>query len=135
MTRRVITKELQADEAPPALDEYKDKLLKYIPADVVAFYIPALGLIASLKQEQRPLWLWAAFVLGLILTVLWTLRETRMPGKPPAITQTAICAGAFVVWALALGGPFALYDWFTPVLGSLLLIFYTPVVAFINPRE
>jgi hydrogenase/urease accessory protein HupE len=135
MTRRVVTTELQADEATQMLDEFSDKLIKYIPADVVAFYIAVSGIIASQEDEIKPMLLWSAFWVGLIGTVLWTLRQTKMPNKPLAITQTAICTGAFVVWAIALGGPFALYEGYRPVFGSLLLAAYTFLVPLVNPPE
>ncbi len=115
-------------------DTYSDKLLKYIPADVVGAWVAVSGLVASQKDVPQQTVLWVAFVVGLGLTAWWTLKQTAVPGRPPATGQTVIATVSFAVWVFALGGPFkdipgqSLY-------GSLLLIFYTLVVARITPKE
>ena len=32
---------------------------------------------------------------------------------------------AFAIWALAIGGPFGQYDWYSPIYGAVLLPLYT----------
>lgn len=115
-------------------DTYTDKLLKYIPADVVGAWVAVTGLVASAKDVPQTTVLWVAFAVGLVMTAWWTLKQTSVPGRPPATGQVAISTGSFAVWVFALGGPFkdipgqSLY-------GSLLLIFYTLFVARITPKE
>ncbi|MGG6242150.1 hypothetical protein ACQ4N7_26330 [Nodosilinea sp. AN01ver1] len=53
--------------------------------------------------------------------------------KRPAITQTAISTGAFIVWVFALGEPFSSLSFYRPLYGSLLLIFCTAFVALLDP--
>lgn len=135
MSRRIITTQLQASGTGLILDTYTDKLIKYIPADVVAAWTAASGVIASIAAETQALVFWIAFVIGLVATVLWTLRQTSMPAKPPAYTQTAISTIAFVIWVYALGGPFTSIGLYSPPVGSLFLIGYTLLVPLVNPPE
>ena len=46
--------------------------------------------------------------------------------------QLIISTGVFIVWAFALGGPFAQLSWYTPVYGGLLLSAYTFLIPVIE---
>jgi len=136
MSRRIITSELQDAAGAAAPDAYFDRVVKYIPSDVVAAWTAAAGLIAGAQNIPKDTILWITFFVGLILTAGWTYRQTTIPGKITAVTQILIATGAFVVWVFALGGgPFSSLAWYNPVYGSLLLIAYTLLVALIVPGE
>ena len=127
-----------AREAGPApvgaADTYFDKLLKYIPADVVGAWVAVTGLVASAKDVPQQTVLWIAFVVGLGLTAWWTLKQTAAPGRPHATGQVVISTVSFAVWVFALGGPFEHVPG-QKLYGSLLLILYTLVVARVDPKE
>jgi len=136
--RAVWPKAWAAAGAPPIppveIDTYFDKVVKYIPADIVGAWVAVTGLVSSARDVPRQTILWVAFGIGLILTAWWTLKQAAAPGRPAPVTQVIISTGAFAVWVFALGGPFQ----FVPgreVYGSLLLILYTLVVALIDPKE
>jgi len=140
MSRRIITKQLQSQGGGVPPDTYFDKVVKYIPADINAAWIFVSGLIKNDSSAPQASLLWATFVAGIILTALWTLKQTTL--KPiqnslnrPAITQTVISTGAFMVWVFALGEPFSELGWYKPLYGSLMLVFYTLVVALVTPPE
>jgi hypothetical protein len=116
------------------IDTYFDKVVKYIPADIVGAWVAVTGLVSSASGIPHQTVLWIAFGIGLILTAWWTLRQTALPGQPPAVTQVIISTGAFAVWVFALGGPFQHVPG-QQVYGSLLLILYTLVVALIDPKK
>jgi hypothetical protein len=89
-------------------DGYVEKLLKYVPAEVIAFFAP----IASLVEKQTAL-LVASGIVGLVATPLYiklysrNLRRRSKGTQPPPIYNYALSMAAFVVWALAtskLGG-------------------------------
>ncbi len=133
MPRRIITTQYQA-AAGSAPDTYFDKIIKYIPTDIVAAWVAATGLVATAGNTvPTTTLLWICFVVGIIFTPLWTLRQSRMPGLPPAYKQSVVSTGAFVVWVFALGGPFATLAFYHPVYGSLLLIAFTLIVGLIEP--
>src|SRR4051794_18361247 len=107
MGRRIITSQFQSSGGGSKVDTYFDRVVKYIPADVVAAWTAAMGLINGTPQIPRSTILWLTFAAGVILTALWTLKQTSEPKKQPAITQTVIAVVAFIIWVIALGGPFA----------------------------
>ena len=119
---------------PVEIDSYFDKVLKYIPADIVAAWLAVTGLVSSARDIPRQTVLWVAFGSGLILTAWWTWRQATVPGRKPPVTQAVISTSAFAVWVFALGGPFQSVPG-RAVYGSLLLIVYTLVVGLINPKE
>ena len=136
MGRRIVTMQRDAAGGDVNIDTYFDKLIKYIPADIVAAWTAVTGLIASATgDEPQDTLLWIAFVFGLVLTAAWTFRQTSVPDKPPAVTQIVISTIAFGVWVFALGGPFTFTGWYSPLYGSLLLIGYTLAVPLVSPSE
>lgn len=121
--------------APPLeTDTYFDKVIKYIPADVVGAWVVVTGLVSSAGGGPRQTILWIAFGAGLVLTVWWTLTQAAAPGRRSPVTQAVISTGAFAVWVFALGGPFEHVPG-QKLYGSLLLILYTLLVARVNPKE
>ncbi|MDY6941107.1 MAG: hypothetical protein SWY16_26045 [Cyanobacteriota bacterium] len=136
MGRRIVSVQYQSGGGKAQVDSYFDRVLKYIPADVVGAWLTVNGLIQSAGDDvPKSGLLWLSFVLGLVATAWWTLGQTQDPKKKPARTQTIIATGAFGVWIFALGGPFATLSFYRPLYGSLLLIFYTLFVARIDPPE
>jgi len=138
MSRRVRAlppRALGAAAAQPVeIDSYFDKVLKYIPADIVAAWVAVTGLVSNARDVPRQTVLWVAFGIGLVLTAWWTWKQASAPGRRPPVTQALISTGAFAVWVFALGGPFQHVPG-REVYGSLLLILYTLVAALINPPE
>lgn len=136
MGRRIVTTRFEGVEgAGTSVDTYFDKVIKYIPADIVGAWVAVTGLISSDGGAPKPLLLWIAFGAGTVLTLLWTLKQTSVPKKKPAITQALVSTGSFIVWVFALGGPFATLGFYRPLYGSLLLIFYTLAIGLVTPTE
>lgn len=134
MSRRIVSSQLQSSSTQK-LDTYFDRVVKYIPADVISAWLAVTGLISGREDIPVTLILWIALLCGLVLTAVWTLQQTEQSRHKSAITQTLISTGAFIVWVFALGGPFAALAFYKPVYGSLLLIFYTLLVGLIIPPE
>lgn len=132
MTRRIVSGTLQATGQRP-VDTYFDRVVKYIPADVVAAWVATLGIVKSGGGDA--IVLWVAFVFGLAITFLWVLRNTSERGKPRAYTQCAISTAAFAVWVFALGEPFASAIPNQAMFGALLLIAFTLAVGLVVPKE
>jgi hypothetical protein len=122
-----------AGSLPGEGDTYFDKVLKYIPADVVGARVAVTGLVSSAPGVPQQQILWVAFAAGLVLTAWWTTKQTSAPGRPTPVAQVVISTGAFAVWVFALGGPFEHVPG-QKLYGSLLLILYTLVVARITPK-
>jgi hypothetical protein len=130
MTRRVITMETESLE-PSRVDTYFDKVVKYIPADIVAAWVAVTGIVKGAGAGVNPVTtLWIAFAAGVIITFAWTWRQTNKDHLPPVWKQIVISTIAFVVWVIALGGP--PFEANTSI-GAILLIGFTLVAALFDP--
>lgn len=138
---------------PPAPDSrtgsYFEKLIKYIPGELVAGYLALDGILREeLMGDPVSIWLyWGIFAAILILTPFYVKFRPSQQAQEESI-RFHCCAAtvAFAVWVFALGGPFAVTwpDIYRPVYGSLLLIITTlaiPVIEaaamklkFFNPK-
>jgi len=134
MSRRIITTQFQG-AGNASVDTFLDRVVKYIPADIIAAWTSITGLISSAANVPGQRILWIVFAVGLIVTPLWILKLTAKPDQAPAKTQAIVGTGAFAVWVFALGGPFANLHFYRSLYGSLILIFYTLIVALIEPQE
>jgi hypothetical protein len=136
MGRRIVTTRFEGIESSgTSVDGYFDKVIKYIPSDIVGAWVAVTGLIKSADNVPTSLLLWIAFGVGIILTLLWTLKQTSDPGKKIARTQILISTFSFAVWVFALGGPFATLEFYRPLYGSLLLIVYSLGIGLVTPPE
>jgi hypothetical protein len=98
-----------------------EQIVKFIPAEVIAFYLPALAAVAGLKATdgsvtpQYTNTLWIVFVVGLIATFAYMYRGAHsdlVSHKIPnpimrGLAKAIISTFAFAFWAIYLGGPFA----------------------------
>jgi hypothetical protein len=137
MNRRVVISQLQCAGPAKEIDTFFDRIVKYIPTEIVSAWVAAKGLVQASAIPGKERVMWICFAAGVIITALVILRQTAERGKPPAILQTVISTVAFVVWTIALGEPFTTLLGSTEqaLYGSLLLIFYTLVAGLIRPRE
>ena len=134
MGRRIIWYSYEANESEAKIDGYFDRLLKYIPADVVGLWLTGSGVIQSQADESsRVSLLWLLFVAGLVLSFFWTRKQTAQAAKPTAWQQIFLSCGSFVVWVFAIGGPFAELSFYQPLYGSLLLLIYTSAIPLLPP--
>ena len=60
-------------------DKYKDKLLKLIPADVIAIYLTLHGLVPVLPDAApRKILYWVIFVVILLITIPWQCKVAKI---------------------------------------------------------
>jgi hypothetical protein len=106
MPRRIREFALQAAGAPipgGEKDGYIDKVVKYVPADVIAAWTAAVAVIKGAAGIPNVTVLLICLVVGLGVTFWWVLTQTATTGQPPAYKQAIIATIAFLVWVLALG--------------------------------
>jgi hypothetical protein len=129
--RRIVSARLQATGGGQKPDGFFDRIIKYIPADIVAGWVALDGLSAGLATGV----LWGLFVIVAVFAYFWTLRQTEVPGQPPAVRQSLIAAASFAVWAFALhSGPFRAMT-YPEAYGSIALIVYTLGIGLVVPKE
>ena len=125
-------------EPTPELDSYISRLLKYIPAEVVALYLLLDGLVGASGHPQSFLMQLVIFIALIIGTPLylwrmqkvdikkWRMQKVDIKKKP---IQLVISTGAFILWVLAIGGIFTYFGWYDPLWGAILVPIYTFLVA------
>jgi hypothetical protein len=114
---------------PPKRDDYSDRLIKYIPAEIVSVYLFVSGILRT-AGDQVPAstrnWLeWGVLIFLAGMTPVYLRRLQGVRKKQ----QWAIVTVSFVIWVFTLGGPFAQLGWYRPLYGALLLPLYTFTIA------
>lgn len=136
MPRAIVSEALHAGGGIGEVDTYFDKIIKYIPADIVGAWVAANGVVRIADPRPGSRTLWLMFLGGLVLCAAWTFVQVARTNKQAAPLQTLVSVGAFTVWVYALGGPFPDWlGWYKPVTASLLLIGYTLAVSFVDPNS
>lgn len=108
-------------------DKYTSRLLKYIPAEVIALYLTLDIIIRS--TEQTPLGLfWFVFLFGIPATFFYLRRVEKVHKN----SQIFISVIAYCVWVFAIGGPFVHLNWYQPLYGAIILPMYTFIVPIIE---
>ncbi|MFH6991759.1 hypothetical protein [Flavobacterium sp. FlaQc-48] len=116
-----------------SFDDFKDRLVKLIPSEIVTAYVTIQGLVAGatlnqdaefgyLNKGSNNLLLWIVVILLLIMTPVYLYYVTNVR-KWGQILYTTI---AFFIWVLVIGGPIKeIIGYSAQFIGSILLIFYT----------
>ncbi len=123
-----------APPAPPTQTteaSYFEKLLAYIPVDLVAGFTAVDGIV---RQNQGPIFIyWSAFAVFLLLVPLYTVYKPTSTASAvlkcgkrfQAVTATV----AFLAWTFALGSVWQeAFAWYKPYEGSLVLIAVTLII-------
>lgn len=76
-------------------DKYGDKLVKYVPAEVIAFFVPTYAIANEQEEWAR----WLVLILGVIGTLgyLFVRSDASNPSRSYFYTLAAV---AFLAWAI-----------------------------------
>ena len=106
-------------------DTYRERLLKHIPTETLGTFMAVNGVIMSMESPSAWM-LWVVFILCLVLTPLWLIYGQGVK----YVAQNILAGIAFVLWVMTLpGGPFGAIPGYPPLLGSVLLIIFSGIVA------
>ena len=122
----------RAQDPPPNSspdDTYLQKVVNYIPADIVGAWVTISGAIAQ-AGTSTPHWLsWAVFggLLALIPFYVCYLKTTPAGLTSNKLLYWITSCVAFTAWVFALGpaGPFGSLSWYEPIYGTIVLVFVT----------
>jgi len=116
-------------------DDYLSRVLKHIPSEIVMAYVSIDGVLRTTydpnvwaDRERLRMLLWIVMGVLTVLTPFWLHRVMRV--KRPS--QLFIATLSVPVWLFALGGPFALLDWYEPAFGAIALPLYTLIIPIIS---
>ena len=114
---------------------YLDRIIKYIPAEVIMLYLVLTGLVAMMDGPM--LWLEIViFAIGIGAVILHLLVHRKMNNNDPISTvQVVISVCSFIIWVFALPGGFmSQFDWYQAAYGAMLLTVFSFVIAMVNPE-
>ncbi|MBG0744780.1 MAG: hypothetical protein IV298_15175 [Cylindrospermopsis raciborskii KL1] len=132
MSRRIIETELQASGQKSDVDGYLNKVMKYIPSETVGVWITIKTMIEGNNDIPQSTILWGIFIFCLFLTFAYIRLLPSDSKNKPTIKQAIISVGAFIFWAIAIGGePFKSISGYYPIYGSILMILYTAIIPLV----
>jgi hypothetical protein len=117
------------------IEEYRSKLLKLIPSEIVAAYMVLQGII---PQDNK----WGFIIVTVVLLILTPFYLKKLE-KVTETVQIVVSTISFVVWIYSLGGPFEKwgdkmgFDIYEPWIASIVLVLWTLIIPLLvkNPQE
>lgn len=101
--------------------DYRGKLLKLIPSEIVAAYMALQGVV----PENSAKWgLTIVAILLLLITPFYLRIVEKVKGKPQIVFSTL----SFIVWIYSLGGPFRYFDLYQPWIATIVLVLWTMLI-------
>lgn len=128
---------MQADAASgdqdPQLKQRIEAISKYIPAEILAFYVPVVPTINMIKPaDYTGLLQWAAFILAWALIPIYFIWIAKGDQRLPR--QIAVSCIAFPIWAFVTNrnlGPFG--NLYQEAVALVLLMGFSLLTAFLLP--
>ena len=87
--------ELAEASSEKRADAYADKLVKYIPGEVIAFYLPVYGYIAGTSKLAE----WVVLAIGIIGTLVYLMARSDRSNMPRWYFFV-LAIIAFICWAI-----------------------------------
>jgi hypothetical protein len=118
-------------------DGYLDRLIKYIPAEIIALYLGAANVVPQ-TDHNRLTALWIIAGLAAVCTPAYMYFTTHKNDAPTLWSQIIISSIAFPVWVYAIGGPFeATFSWYKDErwIGAIVIMFGTFLAGIYQPVE
>jgi len=112
--------------------DYKSKLLKLIPSEIIAAYMVIHGIFGGQVIEVGEKDLtnvvgWSVFAALLILTPLYLVKIHNVKSKAQILLTTL----SFPVWVYTIGGPFKMAGWYQPQIASCILVVWTLIIPLV----
>jgi hypothetical protein len=141
-----VATQAQAPEAANQTDtdDYTTRIVKYIPAEVVAFYLAADKLFVKAANvvnaniaeifvnDHLRYFSIAVFVIGLIGTPLYIYQQAT--DDDPWQVQAGVSTVAFVIWAYAIQGQI-FTPFYSSAIAAFLILVFTFASGFVKPGK
>jgi len=111
-------------------NDFKDRLVKLIPSEIVTAYITIQGLIAGAASPtgKKDILLWIVIIVLIVLTPVYL----RFVGNVTKRGQLIFTTIAFIIWVIVIGSPIKeILNFPASFIGSIMLVLYTLVIPFI----
>ena len=116
--------------------DYKSKLLKLIPTEIIAAYMVIHGIFEGQgvqvgEKDLTHIVGWSVFSALLLLTPLYLVKIQNVKTTAQVILTTL----SFPVWVYTIGGPFKMAGWYHPQIASCLLVVWTLIIPLVIVAE
>ena len=116
--------------------DYKSKLLKLIPTEIIAAYMVIHGIFQGQviqvgEKDLTHVVGWSVFAALLVLTPLYLVKIHSVKSKAQVILTTL----SFPVWVYTIGGPFKMAGWYQPQIASCILVVWTLIIPLVIVTE
>ena len=133
---RLLPSALQKGRPTPARsDKYGDRLIKYVPAEVIAVYLAVDGSVRGMKKLNPEVPDQKLLAIATVILLVGTWLYLKRVQKVQKIQQLAISVFSFAVWVFTIGGPFAYFSWYSPLYGAAFLPLYTFCIAIVEAKR
>jgi hypothetical protein len=120
-------------------DTYLDRLVKYIPTEIIALYLGATNVVPHTAKSNEMIALWVIAALTAICTPIYMYYATKEPDQPTLWSQIVISSIAFPVWVFAIGGPFQVTwpNWYpdNKWIAAIVISFATFLLGIYQPTD
>lgn len=111
-------------------NDFKDRLVKLIPSEIVTAYITIQGLINGIADAdgKTNMLLWIVIIVLLVLTPVYLIYVGNVKKGGQLIFTTI----AFVIWVIVIGSPVKeILNFPASFIGSIMLVLYTLMIPFV----
>jgi hypothetical protein len=102
--------------------EVAERIAKYVPAEILAGYVTATGVVENVKNGKLAL-LIILFVVCAVCTPIYIVKLART--RQEKVKNGIVATLAFLAWAYAYGGLFKELGWHDPAIGAFVMIVVT----------
>jgi hypothetical protein len=138
MSQRVYSekdlKALKSKGIQPQEQDLTQKIINYIPVEIVTAWTVIYGVLNSLGSS---IIYWIAFLILLILVPIYKWRFSTEHDLPTAYYQIIGATGAFIAWVFATGGPFTKIPGFeyNSSYGTIVLAIYSVILVILLGKK
>lgn len=109
--------------------DYRDKLIKLIPSEIIGAFITIQGLCAAANTSEVPLQISASILFLILPLYLWFVFGVRSK-LHLFFTEISFC-----VWIYNVAGQWVVPQVYHPVAGPIVLIFWTLLIPLIPSQK
>jgi len=116
-------------EQTASIDDYKDKLVKLIPSEIITAYFSLQAMIKGGENGgDGHLFLWIIFIVLILLNPLYL----DFISKVTRTLQIVFTTIAFILWVILISGPIEkILGFDAAYIGSIFLVLYTLIIPFV----
>lgn len=129
---RIRTTADPSDVPVPTMDDYFDRLLKYVPVEIMGLYLVIEGLLKSMYDGPTINY----YLLGLLIVgAFFTFWYVKRYLKVVRVFQVLMSVLAFLIWVFSMGGWFETQGFWQAGWGAIAVVIFAVTIKILRlPR-